>query len=267
MKTFRGRILALLVPATAGALVVTAVGIDQAVRRDLQGALDRTLLARARGVASGIWVSVDGTFEFEPGAEIEAEIGSGREDGFYAVAERDGRRRVASPGAPALAPPALEDDALCHTRSIAGRSFRVCGVWVDRHPETDEEDVERWQDEHPGEPLPQPQVHRFWVTVGQGTRALDQALSSLRTRLAAGFALLLAVLVFLPLAVVRRGLAPLRQLSAQADRVGPDAPSTRLDETFVGAEVHGLVAALNRALDRLAGAYERQRRFTADAAH
>lgn len=62
-------------------------------------------------------------------------------------------------------------------------------------------------------------------------------------------------------------LRPLIQASIEANLVGPHRPNTRISTTGLPTEISPLVAAVNAALDRLAGAYEIERRFTMNAAH
>lgn len=62
-------------------------------------------------------------------------------------------------------------------------------------------------------------------------------------------------------------LRPLVRASVQAAGVGPGDPGRRIDAEGLPSELSPLVAAVNAALDRLAGAYERERRFTMNAAH
>ena len=69
------------------------------------------------------------------------------------------------------------------------------------------------------------------------------------------------------LLVARIGLQPLRRAAAQAESIGPGAVSARLPEEGLPSEVHALVGAVNRALDRLEIAFQSQQRFIADAAH
>ncbi|HEX7532985.1 MAG TPA: HAMP domain-containing sensor histidine kinase [Methyloceanibacter sp.] len=75
------------------------------------------------------------------------------------------------------------------------------------------------------------------------------------------------VLLLVNLLVARIGLMPLRMAAKQAAAIGPAAVSTRLTEGGLPRDVHALVSAVNRGLDRLETAFDAQRRFIADAAH
>ncbi len=76
----------------------------------------------------------------------------------------------------------------------------------------------------------------------------------------------LVVLVATPF-VIRRGLAGTVATAAKAEHVDIDRLETRLPTTEVAAEIQPLVAAVNRAFDRLDEGYKRHERFLADAAH
>ena len=75
------------------------------------------------------------------------------------------------------------------------------------------------------------------------------------------------ILLLVNLLVARIGLAPLRMAANQAAAIGPGAASMRLTESGLPRDVHALVAAVNRGLDRLETAFDAQKRFIADAAH
>jgi len=83
---------------------------------------------------------------------------------------------------------------------------------------------------------------------------------------------LLPLLIVLPLTVlllyfgVSRGLLPLKALAAQIARRNPGLLDPVQTEG-VPVEVQGVVASLNRLLERLASALESEQRFTANAAH
>ena len=77
------------------------------------------------------------------------------------------------------------------------------------------------------------------------------------------------ILLSLPLLwqISRWSLRPLARTSLEAQSIGPADLSTRLSVDGLPGEVRPLVDAVNGALDRLAHAYEAERRLTTDAAH
>lgn len=98
--------------------------------------------------------------------------------------------------------------------------------------------------------------------------------ADVRDKLARGIAgnLLLPLLISLPLLAillwiaVARGLLPLVTLTREVERREPEnlAP---LDASSAPREVMPLIARLNRLFERIAASLQKERRFTADAAH
>ncbi len=80
----------------------------------------------------------------------------------------------------------------------------------------------------------------------------------------AGFCLPALVLIWL---VSSWSLRPLARVSEEARKVGPANPAARLSTAQLPAEIMPLVEAVNGALDRMASAFEAERRFTENAAH
>lgn len=87
-----------------------------------------------------------------------------------------------------------------------------------------------------------------------------------------------SLFIALPLALIvvglagflatRRALAPLTTMTLNAAAIGADSLSAhRLPVPQTRDEVQALALAINATLDRLAAAFARQRRFTADASH
>jgi heavy metal sensor kinase len=67
--------------------------------------------------------------------------------------------------------------------------------------------------------------------------------------------------------LARKSLAPVADMTSQADRIGESTIHDRLPIQNPQDELGRLAATFNRLLDRLDLAFERQRRFIADASH
>jgi signal transduction histidine kinase len=247
-------------------MLIVAVWIHHAARRDLIGALDRTLLVTARGVEAALTLELDGTIELdlESGSALEFEDS---ENAFYVVTQAGGE--VFASSLAAHPPRVIGSDSkpTCADVKLAGNGFRVCTLAIVTEPGSDPEDIAAWEEEHPGQSLPDVDPVPFWVTVGRSMSDVEEAQAALRRRLLFGFGALFVALMLLPAGIVSWALHSLRNLSAEAQNLGPDTPQARLSEEGIDREVHSVVTAFNRALDRLAAAYEHQRRFSADAAH
>lgn len=78
----------------------------------------------------------------------------------------------------------------------------------------------------------------------------------------------LAILMLLfSIIAVRQVLRPLRDAERQVNTLGGDTMKVRLTEHASPREINTMVRAINRALDRLDGAMDTMRSFTANAAH
>ena len=105
------------------------------------------------------------------------------------------------------------------------------------------------------------------ITVGRDRAPLDRTLASLHASLlliGAGALAGLAVLVHLG---VRGGLASLDRLGESVARVDAASLATRFPAESLPAELRPIAMRLNELLARLEGAFAREQRFTATAAH
>lgn len=108
---------------------------------------------------------------------------------------------------------------------------------------------------------------RAALTVAISTRPGGQFLYTYATALLLVCALWVGVTVALGAWAVRRSVAPLRRLSAQAARIGPGNLAVRLPQPDGDAELHEFVRTFNQLLDRLQAAYQQLEGFNADVAH
>ena len=94
---------------------------------------------------------------------------------------------------------------------------------------------------------------------------------ALDARVAIAFAVCIPLLALLAVfaggVIAQRGLRPLATMSIAASEIEATDLSRRMDPGSAPGEVRTFVIAFNRMLDRLQAAFERQKRFTADASH
>jgi heavy metal sensor kinase len=107
----------------------------------------------------------------------------------------------------------------------------------------------------------------FFVVVGQSLGDVKRAQNQLLLLLAIAnpLALLLAGLGGLWLA--NKALSPVDRLTRAAERIGRGNLSERVEEPRSQDEIGRLAATFNQMINRLEQAFERERRFAADASH
>lgn len=92
-------------------------------------------------------------------------------------------------------------------------------------------------------------------------------LASFRQRIYVAMALAFCVTALLGYVLLRRGLRPLRRMTAHAADITPARLHTRLDGADTPVELQPLSDALNAMLERLDDGYQRLTQFSADLAH
>lgn len=105
------------------------------------------------------------------------------------------------------------------------------------------------------------------LIVALNRESLDRTLATLQLVFGGtGGALLVAIACLVPPAL-RRELQPLDALAEHASRIDSHSLHARFPVTGLPAELLPVVTRLNELLARLEDSFERERRFTADAAH
>jgi len=95
----------------------------------------------------------------------------------------------------------------------------------------------------------------------------SDSVTRLKTELAIGLPLLLAIVVATCWVIVGRALRPVEAIRTQVAQIGSGALDRRVPETSVEDEIGRLARTMNEMLGRLQASSERQRRFVADASH
>ncbi|MCG3206531.1 MAG: Adaptive-response sensory-kinase SasA [Anaerolineae bacterium] len=106
-----------------------------------------------------------------------------------------------------------------------------------------------------------------YLQVAVAREEIQETLDTIRRGLLIGVPLTLLITGAISLLAARQALQPLTQMTHSAAAITADDLSERLPVPKAKDEVQELALAFNATLDRLAAAFLRQRRFTADASH
>jgi two-component system, OmpR family, sensor histidine kinase QseC len=107
---------------------------------------------------------------------------------------------------------------------------------------------------------------RYRVQVSQPISLRDRAALEVASRTVLPLVVIVPILILLIYVSILRGLRPLDRLASDVAARSPENLSP-LSGHDIPTEARPLVTSLNRLFDRVSGALENERRFTADAAH
>lgn len=258
--TLTNRLSLFFLAALAAVLVTFSAALYLLAARHLHRQLDDRLTASARTVAAAAEVESDGV-EWEPhNRPLTLAPGALGDQLHWAVTDETGRviDRSVQPDTPELlaeADPGFQSGHRSPRRvNHGGRAWQAMRLRLE--PEAP-----------PSDPL-KPGKHRaFDVTVAVPLDPVHADLRALAAALAALTASVLAVGLFVGRAVCRRALAPVARMAAAARAMGAADLAHRLPTSASADELTDLAAAFNGLLDRLAEAFERERRFAGEASH
>lgn len=106
-----------------------------------------------------------------------------------------------------------------------------------------------------------------YLQVADDQVEVQETIQQVRRSLSIGVPLTLLVSGLLSFVAARQALQPLTTMTHSAAAIRAEALDERLPVPKVNDEVQALALTFNTTLDRLATAFARQRRFTADASH
>ncbi len=105
------------------------------------------------------------------------------------------------------------------------------------------------------------------IYAASSLEASSDSVTKLKSELAIGLPLLIAVVAVICWVVVGRALRPVEAIRTQVAEIGAIALDRRVPEPSVDDEIGRLARTMNEMLARLQASSERQRRFVADASH
>jgi heavy metal sensor kinase len=106
-----------------------------------------------------------------------------------------------------------------------------------------------------------------WLQAAQSLGSVQETLENLRVQLLLGVPLVLFLAGWGGLFLANRALRPIDRITRTAQSINAGDLTRRIAYRGPGDEVGRLASTFDRMLDRLQGAFERERRFTADASH
>lgn len=107
----------------------------------------------------------------------------------------------------------------------------------------------------------------LFVYVGTSLEAVSEATARLRTSLAVGLPVMVAVLAFITWLLLGRTLRPVEGIRSEVSEIEALALDRRVAVPSTDDEISRLAETMNAMLDRLEAASRRQREFVADASH
>ena len=106
-----------------------------------------------------------------------------------------------------------------------------------------------------------------WIQVVQSLASLDQSLARLAAQIGIGIPLALTLAGLSGFYLAAYALRPIDRITRTAQSIDATDLAQRIDYGGPADEVGRLASTFDRMLDRLESAFDRQRRFTGDAAH
>ena len=257
MSSIRRQLTLTLCVLIGGILAATATAAFLTLREVLWTGFDETLAAKGRALVTASEVD-EGDFEIDLTVRDFAGFGEGGSD-YFEIRRGDGSLFMDSPsGDPARAigragdpirPPADGTWEIGEMTLSDGRAARYYTQLI--RPKDDSR--RRFQD--------------LYFIIASPSGDVDRQLTLLATVLGASAAVGLLLLLPAVRVALRRGLRPIHRMTDELTGFRAGQTDRRLDPAALPDELKPVAEVLNDWLGRLAAAFDRERRFTSDAAH
>jgi signal transduction histidine kinase len=270
VKSIQARLTIILLIATAVLTVLAGSILYLYLRLAFTSQLDRSLAGQSLLLSAAVEVKSDGrvTFDNPPTFGEVRERHHARD--FFEIwrLDRTAVYKSASLGAADLPfDPVGRGMTFDDVRLPSGRHARICSTEV--QPFADEEDQQiSLKSRATTNPVLAEQQQPLIVSIAHDRDDIDERLHFTAVALViTGFISLAMVGTIVPLAV-RSAMKPVRQIALAADRINARTLDLRFDTAApLPSELIPICDRLNYLIERLQHAFEREKRFTADAAH
>jgi two-component system sensor histidine kinase QseC len=255
MRSIRSRLILATAAGMAGILVVSAVALYASVEKSLLREFDNALQAQARGLAS-MTEQKGSRVQMEYDAVQMPEFMRRKDPEYFQVWSSDGGVIAKSPslGERELGFSGPPTGVTAAFESLPdGRPGRVLALAF--QPRAEDEDRA---------PAGGPPVV---LAVARETESLERSLGKFKGLLVVVCGAATAACAALTVWVVGNGLRPLGSLASQIGGVGDGNLSARVALPDAPAEIEPVVHRLNELLERIEGAFSREKSFSADVAH
>ncbi len=261
MRSIRANLVVGLTIGFGCLLAAGGVALYLAVRSVLIRDFDTALLARAQALVT-LTEDQGGRVELEFAEEVMTEFKSGSPAAYFELSYRNGPVIERSPSLrgrdlPLQASPNAAAPYFWNLRLPDDRAGRAVEMSFVPEP-TDEK-------KPAGKAAPSARAATMVVAVE--TAQLDRQLRAIACVAVIGSLVMLAGAALLAAAIIRCTLRPLVQLAVEVGGIDAAGLDARLPTEGLPAELRPISERLNELLARLEGAFERERAFSANAAH
>jgi signal transduction histidine kinase len=254
MKSLRAKLAVGLSLVLLVLLVAGGAALYESTREALMREFDAALQARANALIATVDYD-DGNLTLDAEDIAGSDYEGGRHPSYFQIALADGTIVARSPSLKGAALPSrFADEHRLRYRNLTlpdGTPARALAV---RFSPRSSEDADST--------TPQP-----LLVVARDLTGLNRQLQFLATELWVIGGLIMGCGVSFTIVIVRRLLAPVSKLAEQTAAIHAGALHSRVSTAGLPAELAPVAERLNELLSRLEQSFERERRFTADAAH
>ena len=248
-KSIMSRIIFLHVVAVVVTAICLPLVLYWFLDRDVEKLQQRAWQAQAEALARHLTVLPDGRWSMDLPAGLRDQYSEAYGRYAYAVLDEKGGVLLASrrEGAPVVPIDPLSQEVSFFEVERTGRTFSGANLR-----------------KRIGEKM-------IWVQVAEDLSHRDVLVDDVVTNFFqnVGWITVPALLLLLAsdIVIFRRAVQPLLRVSRRVEEISPASMDLRLPLADIPREILPLVGAVNQALDRLEEGFQRQREFTADAAH